>query len=91
MAECLSSVRTNQQMKNRPTYDFITGEFRHDYPEIFAPSDWPEGLKQAFYENAISLEYLIKHPEYTSYLRDINLNSIMKVSFDFKKCFQYDD
>lgn len=84
MAECLSSVRTNQQMKNRPTYDFITGEFRHDYPEIFAPSDWPEGLKQAFYENAISLEYLIKHPEYTSYLRDINLNSIMKVSFDFK-------
>lgn len=82
MAECLNSMRTNQMLKNNESYDFITGKFRYDYPSIFAPNNWIEGLKRAFYENVITLKCLIVHPEYTPYLINVDLNSIMKYFFD---------
>lgn len=82
MAECLNSMRTNEMLKNNQSYDFITGKFRYDYPSIFAPNNWIEGLKRAFYENVITLKCLIVHPEYTPYLKNVDLNSVMKYFFD---------
>ena len=76
-AEYLEILRTNNMFTEYDNYDFIEGNFRNDYPEIFIDKNVPQELKIAFYSNEITPKLLFKNKEYIAYLVDKNLFNIL--------------
>ena len=64
---------------NVPNYDCIKGKFREDHPEIFIDQNAPAELKEAFYNNFITPEFLHQHKDYIKYLLDKNMEDVINV------------
>ena len=77
-AACLNVMRMHKLFTDYPDYDFIDGKFRESHPEIFISKDAPKVLKNAFYENEITPDFLFKNKECIKYLTDKNLSNTIK-------------
>ena len=53
-------------------YDYITGEFREKYPNIFIDFDAPELLRKAFYKNSINSDFIKRNLECLEYIHASN-------------------
>lgn len=82
IAQCLDNMRKHNVFTNYSNYDFIVGEFREKYPNIFIDQNAPEELKTAFYKNSICGNLLYQHKEYIPFLVDKNLNNIINGRFE---------
>lgn len=80
LAKCLDNMKKNNLFTDYSDYDFIEGEFRNNHPEIFIDINAPEELKNAFYKNKITPEFLFEHKKYISYLIDKNLFNTLKAN-----------
>ena len=80
LAKCLDHMKQHNLFTDYPDYDFIEGEFRDKHPEIFVDINAPEELKDAFYRNKITPEFLFQHREYISYLTDKNLLNTLRAN-----------
>ena len=80
LAKCLDHMKQHNVFTDFPDYDFIEGEFRDKHPEIFADINAPEELKDAFYRNKITPEFLFQHRDYIPYLTDKNLLNTVRVN-----------
>ena len=58
--------------QNKMEYDYITGEFREKYPDIFIDFDAPEPLRKAFYKNSINSDFIKKNLECLEYIHTSN-------------------
>ena len=76
LANCLDNMRKNNVFTDFPNYDWLQGEFRDRHPEIFVDINAPEDLKDAFYKNRITSEFLLQHQDYMPYLIDKNILNI---------------
>lgn len=78
IAQCLDIMREDRiyQTCGTDNYDFITGEFREKYPQIFMDQNAPETLRNAYYNNEITGEFLLHHKEYIPFLMDKDLDCI---------------
>jgi len=56
----------------------IPTEFKNNHPGLFLSEDAPEELKEAFYSRNINTEYMLNHPEYLKYLKEVDLNILYK-------------
>lgn len=63
-------------------YDFIEGEFRKKYPEIFISHNSPIELRKAFYENQITPSFLRKNPYFKEHLLDNNLDNTINCKLE---------
>lgn len=72
-AKCLDIMRKNNLFNDIQNYDYITGEFRDKYPQIFIDMDAPKELKLAFYNNRITPNFIFNNKDYIFYLVDKNL------------------
>ena len=72
-AKCLDAMRANNIFTDYGDYDWIRGEFRDSHPEIFIDLNAPMELRDAFYFNRITPEFLYEHKEYIPYLVDKNM------------------
>ena len=82
IAFCLDYIRKNNEFYGYPNYDYITGDFRKEYPDIFIDQNAPGKLKNAFYKNKITLDFLKGHKEYIPYLKDRNITNIFSNIFN---------
>ena len=92
VAKTLDNMRQHNFFPDYPNYDWIQGEFRKKYSEIFMDINAPQELKKAFYNNRITPEFLYLHPEYAPYLvnkkldntinADIHLTSLAPLSYN---------
>lgn len=80
LAKCLDHMKQHNVFTDFPDYDFIEGEFRDKHPEIFVDINAPEELKDAFYRNKITPEFLFQHRDYISYLTDKNLLNTLRAN-----------
>lgn len=80
LAKCLDHMKLHNLFTDFPDYDFIEGEFRDKHPEIFVDINAPEELKNAFYRNKITPEFLFQHRDYISYLTDKNLLNTLRAN-----------
>ncbi len=53
-------------------YDYITGDFREKYPDIFIDFDAPEPLRKAFYKNSINSDFIKQNLECLEYIHASN-------------------
>ena len=58
-------------------HDFITGDFREKYPDLFIDENAPEKLKDAFYSHSITSAFLYQHEDYIDYIVDKDLESLI--------------
>ena len=72
-------------------YDFIEGEFRKKYPEIFIDANAPFELGFAFNLNNITPKFLFGHPEYIPYLIDKNLSNTINAKIVIKGQYGKED
>ena len=84
LAKCLDNMKKNKLFTAYLDYDFIEGEFRDNHPEIFVDIKAPDELKDAFYRNEITPEFLFQHKNYIPYLVDKNLINTLRA--DMKLC-----
>lgn len=49
-------------------HDWMQGKFRNEHPELFMDLNAPKELKEAFYSNSITPEFLYNHKDYIPYL-----------------------
>ena len=82
IAKCLDAMRKKSLFQDYPNYDFIVGEFREKYPNIFMAQNAPDELKKAFYKNGITGDLLYQHKEYIPFLVDMNLNNVLYGKFE---------
>ena len=82
-AKYLDILRANNIFSEYDNYDFIKGEFRKDYSEIFIDRNAPLDLKNAFYSNNITPKFLFENKEYIPYLVDKNLLNVLKMNMRF--------
>lgn len=80
LAKCLDHMKQHNVFTDFPDYDFIEGEFRDKHPEIFVDINAPEELKDAFYRNKITPEFLFQHRDYIPYLTDKNLLNTLRAN-----------
>ena len=80
IAKCLDNMRRRSVFTDYPPYDWIQGEFREKYPEIFLSNDAPDELKEAFYKNRITPAFLYNHKEYIKYLTDKNMSNTIRAN-----------
>lgn len=80
LAKCLDHMKQHNIFTDFPDYDFIEGEFRDKHPEIFVDINAPEELKDAFYRNKITPEFLFQHRDYIPYLTDKNLLNTLRAN-----------
>ncbi|MBE6160848.1 MAG: hypothetical protein E7158_01325 [Firmicutes bacterium] len=80
LAKCLDHMKQHNVFADFPDYDFVEGEFRDKHPEIFVDINAPEELKDAFYRNKITPEFLFQHKEYIPYLTDKNLLNTLRAN-----------
>lgn len=80
-AKCLNDMRKNNYFTDYADYHFITGNFRKDFKEIFIDSECPSDLVTAFYKNKLNFSYVRTHPEYKSYLLDMDLRNLFPDDF----------
>ncbi|MBD9098951.1 hypothetical protein EGP98_05115, partial [bacterium] len=80
LAKCLDRMKLHNIFTDFPDYDFIEGEFRDKHPEIFVDINAPKELKDAFYKNKITPEFLFQHRDYISYLTDKNLLNTLRAN-----------
>lgn len=57
-------------LKNIP-YNII-----ESFPNIFLPKDAPEELQTTFYNRKVTIDFILSHPEYMDYLRNVDLETI---------------
>lgn len=77
MAELINGLRLCNYFTDYPDYDFMEGDFRNKYPQLFVEKDSPEIIKQAFYKNRLTPSYINQHKEVIPYLVDKDLLSIL--------------
>lgn len=82
MAECLETMKEHNIFTDYPDYDFIDGEFREKYPQIFIDKNAPYNLKNAFYKNKITGDFLKENKEFIPFLLDKNLTRIIRGNFE---------
>lgn len=78
-AKSLDHMRRNNIFTDYPDYDWIEGDFREKYPNIFMDKDAPLELKNSFYKNNIIPATLCQHEEYIPYLLDRDLSKTLKL------------
>ena len=78
LANCLDQMRKNNVFTDFPDYDWIQGEFRESHPEIFMDLNAPDELKEAFYKNRITPEFLFQHKDFLKYLVNKNLSNTIR-------------
>ena len=79
-ASLLDAMRKNEVFAHVSSYDWMQGPFRDNYPDLFMDLNAPEELKQAFYKNRISPEFLFEHKEYIPYLINKNLSNSLNAN-----------
>ena len=78
-ARLLDFMKSRNIFTDYPDYDWIQGPFRDQHPEIFINIDDPV-LKEAFYKNRITPDFLFHHKEYIPYLVDKNLSFTIRAN-----------
>ncbi len=78
LANCLDHMRKNNLFTDFPAYDWIQGEFRESHPEIFMDLNAPDELKEAFYKNRITPEFLFQHKDFLKYIVNKNLSNTVR-------------
>jgi len=58
--------------------DKMSEQFKEKYRELFLADNAPEELKKVFYNREIDFEYISLHPEYNEYLRNMDLEILLK-------------
>ena len=58
--------------------DKMSEKFKEKYRELFLVDNAPEELKKVFYNREIDFEYISLHPEYNEYLRNMDLEILLK-------------
>lgn len=82
MAKTLDFMRSRNIFTDYPDYDWLSGKFRDEYPEIFMDSNVPYDLKNCFYHNRITPEYLYMNKDAIKYLIDKDLTNTIRASID---------
>lgn len=72
----LNEMRLKKRFDEFFNYDWIDGEFRDKHSDIFMDRNVPLELRDAFYANAITLDFLQKNPQLLPYLYDKDLSKI---------------
>lgn len=67
-ANILNEMRKRHIFSENNNYDWLQGEFREKFPNIFIDQNAPIELKVAFYEHNITFDDIHNHPEYIPYL-----------------------
>ena len=66
-------------IKNGAKYDDkMSEQFKEKYRELFLVENAPEELKKVFYNREIDFEYISLHPEYNEYLKNKDLENLLK-------------
>lgn len=58
--------------------DTLSDSVKQTFPELFLPDQAPEELKKHFYNRTITIKLLNEHPEWSAYLKNINLELLTK-------------
>ena len=58
--------------------DKMSEKFKEKYRELFLVDNAPEELKKVFYNREIDFEYISLHPEYNEYLKNKDLENLVK-------------
>lgn len=58
--------------------DNVSDNVKATFPELFLPSTAPQELKDQFYNRTITIKKLNDHPEWNTYLKNINLELLTK-------------
>ncbi len=67
-AKTLNIMRKNHLFSRHINYDYLKGNFRNTYSDIFIDSSFSKELKDAFYEGAFALELFFNNPDNVPYL-----------------------
>ena len=59
-------------------YDFIEGRFREENPTLFIDQKFPLIIKESFYSNLFSIDYIFRYPEYSDYFKIYDLGKIIQ-------------
>ncbi len=62
-------------------YNYVQGEFRNKYPEMFIDENAPVDLQLLFYSQLLSPKIIFEHPEYISFLREKKLENCFQEMF----------
>lgn len=81
LAKCLNEMRKYNYFTDYADYSFINGSFRKDFKDIFIKETCPQELIKAFYHNKINFSYVRTHPQYISYLLDMDLGNLFPDDF----------
>jgi len=84
LAICLDDMRSHNVFTDYNNYDWMRGEFREEHPETFIDLEAPDDLREAFYKNKITPEWLCNHKEYIPYLLDKDLEMTIKAKIKLK-------
>lgn len=76
----LDSAKVFNIFRSNPNYDWIRGEFRDRHPELFMDINAPDELREAFYKNMITPDFLCQHKDCVKYLVDKDLQNIINAS-----------
>ena len=68
----------NEGCFNEVNYDFIQGKFREENPTLFIDYELPDPIKNAFYANRLSVEYLFNFRDYSESFKNLDLGNIIK-------------
>lgn len=77
IANFLDAMRKSNAFNNSFNYDWIQGSFRDDHSDIFIDLDSPEELKDAFYRNKITPDFLYRNRQCIPYLINRNLSKTL--------------
>ena len=59
---------------NKIRYDENVTHLKNNYPALFLSKDAPDELKKAFYDRTIDSKFILAHPEYIKYLKNVDLD-----------------
>lgn len=70
-------IKSLASFDGRINHSVIHGEFRDRHPHLFIPTNAPDALQKAFYSYQVDLDYVINHPQYRDYLKNIDVEFLV--------------
>lgn len=61
---------------NKIRYGENVTHLKNNYPTLFLSKDAPDELKKAFYDRTINSKFILAHPEYIKYLKNVDLDAL---------------
>lgn len=80
MSKFINDMRKTNIFDADFNYDYIQGTFRKKYPEIFLDANAPDELKNVFYSNCITPDFIFTHKNLIPYLLNEHLVNCLKTN-----------